>query len=407
VPPSRPEPNSAGRRGTVGEVFIAFLRLGVMSFGGPVAHLCFFREDFVQRRRWLTDRAYADLVALCQFLPGPASSQVGMAIGLHRAGLAGLVAAWLAFTLPSTVLLVAFGYGASALGDAAGTGWITGLKAAALAVVAHALLGMAKTLTPDLRRALIAIGALTLVLIFPGVWVQVAVMAAAAIAGLACLRVQHEHATEEDSMVVRIPRVVGAAVLGLFVTLLIVLPLLAGATRSGAADLADSFYRSGALVFGGGHVVLPLLHAETVATGLVSEEAFLAGYGAAQAVPGPLFTVAAYLGSLTAAGPWSLLGATIALVAIFLPGALLVIGVLPFWERLRRSARAQRALLGVNAGVVGLLGGALYTTAFAETMRTPAALVLAVVAFVVLRRRWAPVWVVVAGAAVLGLVLGI
>ena len=208
-------------------------------------------------------------------------------------------------------------------------------------------------------------------------------------------------------MVVRIPRVVGAAVLGLFVTLLIVLPLLAGATRSGAADLADSFYRSGALVFGGGHVVLPLLHAETVATGLVSEEAFLAGYGAAQAVPGPLFTVAAYLGSLTAAGPWSLLGATIALVAIFLPGALLVIGVLPFWERLRRSARAQRALLGVNAGVVGLLGGALYTTAFAETMRTPAALVLAVVAFVVLRRRWAPVWVVVAGAAVLGLVLGI
>lgn len=391
----------------MGEVFIAFLRLGVMSFGGPVAHLGFFREDFVQRRRWLTDRAYADLVALCQFLPGPASSQVAMAIGLHRAGLAGLVAAWLGFTLPSAVLLVAFGYGASALGDAAGSGWITGLKAAALAVVAHALLGMAKTLAPDLRRALIAIGALALVLIFPGVWVQVAVMAAAAIAGLAWVRVRHQEATEEDSMVVRIPRAVGVAVLGLFVALLIALPLLAGAARSGAVDLADAFYRSGALVFGGGHVVLPLLQAETVATGLVSEEAFLAGYGAAQAVPGPLFTFAAYLGSLTQAGPTGLLGATIALVAIFLPGALLVIGALPFWERLRRSPRAQRALLGVNAGVVGLLGAALYTTAFAETTRTPAALVLAVVAFVVLRRRWAPVWVVVAGAAVLGLVLPI
>lgn len=391
----------------MGEVFLAFLRLGVMSFGGPVAHLGFFREDFVQRRRWLTDRAYADLVALCQFLPGPASSQVGMAIGLHRAGLAGLVAAWLAFTLPSAVLLVAFGYGASALGDAAGSGWITGLKAAALAVVAHALLQMAKTLAPDLRRALIALGALALVLIFPGVWVQVAVMVAAAIAGLAWVRVRHQEATEEDSMVVRIPRAVGAAVLGLFVALLIALPLLAGAMRSGAVDLADAFYRSGALVFGGGHVVLPLLQAETVATGLVSEEAFLAGYGAAQAVPGPLFTFAAYLGSLTQAGPTGVLGATIALVAIFLPGALLVIAALPFWERLRRSARAQRALLGVNAGVVGVLGAALSATAFAETMRTPAALVLAVMAFVVLRRRWAPVWVVVAGAAVFGLVLPI
>ncbi|MFC7580731.1 chromate efflux transporter [Schaalia naturae] len=384
------------------EVFLVFLRLGVTSFGGPVAHLGYFREAFVERRRWLTERAYADLVALCQFLPGPASSQVGMAIGLQRAGMLGLLAAWARFTLPSAILLVGFAYGAASLGDAIGSGWLVGLKAAAVAVVAHAVLGMAKTLTPDARRATIAVGALTLVLLIPGVLAQVAAIIAAAIAGWAWLRPSIAPAQGADAFSARVPRTVAIGSLIVFALLLAILPILATVTGNGAVGLVDVFYRAGSLVFGGGHVVLPLLEAETVQTGLVGHDAFLAGYGAAQAVPGPLFTFAAYLGAVTTTGPTGIAGATIALVAIFLPSALLISGALPFWERLRHARHAQRALAGVNAGVVGILAAALYTPVFTQGITGAGTLSLAAAAFVALTMWKTPAWAVVIAAALIG-----
>lgn len=379
-----------------------FLRLGVTSFGGPVAHLGYFREAFVERRRWLTDRAYADLVALCQFLPGPASSQVGMAIGLQRAGLLGLLAAWVGFTLPSAVLLVGFAYGATALGDTAGDGWLTGLKAAAVAVVAHAVVGMAKALTPDVRPATIAVGALILVLLIPGVLAQVTAIIVAGIAGWAWLRPSIAPKQEADAFVTRVPRAVAVGSLIAFVLLVAVLPILVAVTGNGAVALVDVFYRAGSLVFGGGHVVLPLLEAETVQTGLVGHDAFLAGYGAAQAVPGPLFTFAAYLGAVTTTGPTGIAGAAIALVAIFLPSALLIVGALPFWERLRHARHAQRALAGVNAGVVGILAAALYTPVFAQGITGAGTLALAAAAFVALTMWNTPAWAVVIAAALIG-----
>ncbi|SJM46800.1 Chromate transport protein ChrA [Actinomycetales bacterium JB111] len=390
--------SSLGHPGGVVEVFLVFLRLGVTSFGGPVAHLGYFREAFVERRRWLTDRTYADLVALCQVLPGPASSQVGMAIGLQRAGLLGLAAAWVGFTLPSAILLVGFAYGAAAIGDTAGAGWLVGLKAAAVAVVAHAVLGMATTLTHDTRRATIAVGALV------GVLAQIAVIVVAGIAGWIWLR--PTPATDDDPVQLRarLPRIVSIGALALFAVLLVGLPILAATTENGAVGLTDVFYRAGSLVFGGGHVVLPLLEAETVQTGLVGHDAFLAGYGAAQAVPGPLFTFAAYLGSVTTTGPAGIAGATIALVAIFLPSALLVVGALPFWDRLRHARHAQRALAGINAGVVGILGAALYTPVFTQGIAGPGTLALAAVAFLALTRSRTPAWAVVIGAAVVGAV---
>lgn len=398
--PSEP---SRGEQESVWEVFAVFTRLGLTSFGGPVAHLGYFREAFVQRRRWLSDRAYADLVALCQFLPGPASSQVGMAIGLHRAGALGMLAAWVAFTLPSAVLLIAFAYGVTAVGDLAGAGWIVGLKAAAVAVVAHAVVAMARSLTPDFRRAMIAVGAMIVVLLVPNAFVQAGAIAAAGLIGLAWLRKGPVTAEGDDAITVRIPRRVAVGCLTVFTTLLIVLPLLAAVTEGGVVRLIDMFYRAGSLVFGGGHVVLPLLQAETVQSGLVSEDAFLAGYGAAQAVPGPLFTFAAYLGASTTTGPTGVLGASIALVAIFAPSALLIAGALPFWERLRRSPRAQRALMGVNAGVVGILAAALYTPVITEGIVSLATLAVAAVAFVALTFWRTPAWAVVIGAALVGL----
>lgn len=383
-------------------MFLVFLRLGVTSFGGPVAHLGYFREAFVERRRWLTDRAYADLVALCQFLPGPASSQVGMAIGLQRAGLLGLLAAWLGFTLPSAILLVGFAYGVAAFGEAIGSGWLVGLKAAAVAVVAHAVLGMAKTLTPDARRATIAVGALILVLLVPGVLAQVAAIVAAGIVGWVWLRPSIAQADVADALPVKVPRAVSIGSLILFVLLLAILPILTQVTGNGVISLADVFYRAGALVFGGGHVVLPLLEAEIVQTGLVDSGAFLAGYGAAQAVPGPLFTFAAYLGAVTLTGPTGFAGASIALVAIFLPSALLIIGALPFWERLRHARFAQRVLAGVNAGVVGILAAALYTPVFTQGIIGVGTLALAAVAFVALTMWKTPAWAVVLAAALIG-----
>ncbi|WP_020015217.1 chromate efflux transporter [Promicromonospora sukumoe] len=403
-----PAPSSPG---TVGEVFVAFLRLGLTSFGGPVAHLGYFRDAFVVRRRWLGDQAYADVVALCQFLPGPASSQVGMAIGLQRAGVRGLLAAWAGFTLPSAVLMVAFAYGVTAFGDDAGAGWIGGLKAAAVAVVAQAVLGMTRTLTPDARRATIAAGAAIVTLLlptvagFPVALGQVGVIALAGVAGLAWLGNLSDDGAAEP-FPVRVGRGAAVTCLVVFGALLVALPLLAAATDGGVARLVDIFYRAGSLVFGGGHVVLPLLQAELVPSGLVGHDEFLAGYGAAQAVPGPLFTFAAYLGAVTTSGPSGLAGAAIALVAIFLPSALLVVGGLPFWERLRGAPRARRALAGVNAGVVGLLAAALYDPVFTQGVlgaSSPVvALALAIAAFVALTRWSAPPWAVVLVAGVLG-----
>lgn len=400
-------------RGTAREVFVTFLRLGLTSFGGPVAHLGYFRDAFVVRRRWLGDRAYADLVALCQFLPGPASSQVGMAIGLRRAGVRGLLAAWAGFTLPSAVLLVVFASGVTALGGDAGAGWIGGLKAAAVAVVAQAVLGMTRTLAPDARRATIAgaaaIGTLLApsVLGLPGALSQVGVLVLAGLAGLLWLSPGADDNTSGDEpFAVPVRRRAAVACLVVFGALLVALPLLTAATGDGVVRLVDVFYRAGSLVFGGGHVVLPLLEAETVPTGLVGHDQFLAGYGAAQAVPGPLFTFAAYLGAVTTSGPTGLAGAAVALLSVFAPSALLVVGALPFWERLRRAPRARRALAGVNAGVVGLLAAALYDPVFTQGVLAAGdplvALALALAAFVALAKWAAPPWAVVIAAGLLG-----
>lgn len=397
---ARPQKHS----GTVLEVFLIFLRLGLTSFGGPVAHLAYFREAFVERRRWLSEKAYADVVALCQFLPGPASSQVGMALGLQRAGYIGMLAAWFAFTAPSAILLVAFAYGVSAAGDLSGAGWVAGLKAAAVAVVAHAVFGMARTLTPDAPRASIAAASMVTVVLIPHPFVQVGAIAAAGVAGLFWLRPEDTQPTQEDAFTLRVSKRTAAACLGLFGLLLAGLPLLTAATGNAVTQLVDIFYRTGSLVFGGGHVVLPLLEAETVTPGLVEPETFLAGYGAAQAVPGPLFTFAGFLGASNSGTPDGVVGAMIATVTIFLPAMLLTVGVLPFWEHLRGSRVARRALMGINAGVVGILAGALYDPVFTAGVLDvgPAALAVAVAGFVMLSSWKVPAWVVVLSAGMLG-----
>ncbi|MGF3057460.1 chromate efflux transporter [Microbacterium sp. YY-01] len=386
-------------------VFLVFLRLGCTSFGGPIAHLGYFRAEFVERRKWLSDRAYADLVALYQFLPGPASSQVGMAIGLQKAGVLGLVGAWLGFTLPSAALLFGFALGVSTLGDVSQAGWVLGLKAGAVAVVAHAVLGMVKSLTPDARRVTIAVAVFTVVLLVPGPLTMIGAMVLAGVTGFFVCRSPSTAENDESRLRVRLRPAVGCVSLAVFVMLLAGLPILAVLTGNATVGLIDTFYRAGALVFGGGHVVLPLVQAETVQTGLVESGAFLAGYGAAQAVPGPLFTFAAFLGAVTTRGPNELLGASIALLAIFLPSALLVMGVLPFWERLRRAPRVQRVLMGVNAGVVGLLAAALYDPVFTEGVTNATSLVVVALAFVALISWEIPVWAVVLGAAGAGALL--
>ena len=393
---------TGSRRGSVVEVFRVFLGLGLTSFGGPVAHLGYFREAFVVRHKWISDQAYADLVALCQFLPGPASSQVGMAIGLMRAGYLGLLAAWVAFTLPSAIILVAFAYGAGTLEAAAGTGWIQGLKAAAVAVVAHAVLGMARSLTPDKERAAIAVLGMIGAMLIPFAIGQVLVILAGGLIGLMWLRPSVGPAEEDESLAVAVRRRTALLFLGVFFALLALLPVLASVGGDGVTRLVDGFYRAGSLVFGGGHVVLPLLQAEVVETGLVGREAFLAGYGAAQAVPGPLFTFAAYLGAVMQTPPSGIVGAAIALVAIFVPSALLIIGGLPFWDRLRSAPLAQRALAGVNAAVVGLLAAALYDPVFTEGITSPIAMAIAAASFVALAAWRVPAWAVVIAAGVLG-----
>ncbi|GAB3279542.1 chromate efflux transporter [Kineosporia babensis] len=383
--------------GTPGEVFVAFLQLGLTSFGGPVAHLGYFREALVVRRKWLSEQAYADVVALCQFLPGPASSQVGMALGLQRAGYLGMLAAWVAFTLPSAVALALFAYAVVEIGDLSDAGWIIGLKAAAVAVVAQAVLGMASSLAPDRKRATVAGAAAIAALLIAGPWAQVAIIAVAGVIGLLWLRreASSEKTSQEAAFDVQVPRPVALSALAAFAVLLIALPLVV----DGA--LFEIFYSAGALVFGGGHVVLPLLESQTVSTGLVGHDEFLAGYGAAQAVPGPLFTFAAYLGALIDGVP----GVIIAICAIFLPAALLVLGALPFWQSLRHLPKARAALMGVNAGVVGLLAAALYDPVFTDGITSARTLAVAIAAFVLLTRWAAPPWAVVLGSAAVGFVL--
>ncbi|WP_321799109.1 chromate efflux transporter [Burkholderia sp. BCC1988] len=381
-------------------VFVAFLRLGLTSFGGPVAHLGYFRDAFVTRRGWLTERAYADLVGLCQFLPGPASSQVGMAIGLSRAGYAGMFAAWLGFTLPSALLMMLFALGMHAAGMPVAAGALHGLRIVSVAVIAQAVWGMARTLCPDARRATLMAVAACLALLVPAAWLQVAVIAAAGAAGLVLLPQPERGA--HDPLPLHVSHRAGALWLVLFAALLVALPFAAGALHSHTLAVADAFFRTGALVFGGGHVVLPLLQAAVVAPGWVGDAAFLAGYGVAQAVPGPLFTFSAFLGASLRDAPNGWLGATIALVSIFAPSFLLVAGTAPFWERLRRSTRMQAALAGVNAAVVGLLLAALYHPVWSETIVSPRDFAAALVAFVALVFWRVPPWAVVIASAALG-----
>ncbi|MBB6306542.1 chromate efflux transporter [Xanthobacter tagetidis] len=391
-----------GAQGGAGEVFAVFLRLGFTSFGGPIAHLGYFREELVHRRRWLSDHAYADLVALCQFLPGPASSQVGMGVGLMRAGLPGLLAAFLGFTLPSAVAMVAFGLGFGMLGSDLAGGWLAGLKAAAAAVVAQAVLGMAASLCPERRTQTIALAGAAIAIGLGGIAGQLGAIAFGALAGALFLQPQVPR-EETELALLAVPRGLALGALALFFVLLALLPLLA-AGGDGAVRLVDAFYRAGALVFGGGHVVLPLLDAETVATGLVSREAFLAGYGAAQAVPGPLFTFAGFLGAVAERPPSGIAGGLLALGAIFLPSALLVVGALPFWAQLRGIVPARRILAGVNAAVVGLLGAALWSPVLPEGVTSPATAVVALLAFLALVVWRVPAFAVVAGAALAGFV---
>jgi chromate transporter len=395
--------NQHSHKGSVREVFSAFLKLGLTSFGGPVAHLGYYRDEFVLRRKWLDERAYADLVALCQFLPGPASSQVGMAIGLSRAGYLGALAAWTAFTLPSAIALVLFAYGVSTLGGALGSGWLHGLKVAAVAVVAMAVLGMARSLSPDKERASVAVAAAVLSLAVPTAWGQVGAILLGGLIGLTLLR--GTVATDHVSLPLSVSRRAAATALAAFFVLLIGLPILAATTASHAVDLFDAFYRAGSLVFGGGHVVLPLLQAEVVPPGWVDNDTFLAGYGAAQAVPGPLFTFAAYLGAVMGPQPNGWAGAALCLVAVFLPSMLLVIGALPFWEDLRRQPLAQAALRGVNAAVVGLLLAALYHPVWTLGILSAKDYALGTVAFLLLYMWQTPPWLVVAFCAVGGAAL--
>ncbi|WP_296148683.1 chromate efflux transporter [uncultured Corynebacterium sp.] len=378
------------------EVFKIFLRLGCTSFGGPTAHLGYFRDEFVEKRKWFSDKQYADLVALCQFLPGPASSQVGMAIGLQRAGYLGMFLAWVGFTLPSVLVMVAFALGVAQLGDISEAGWLLGLKAAAVAVVAQAVYGMAKNLVTGKIHAAIAVAALVLVLLVPHPLIQVGAIVIGIVAGLAFLRDKKD--PEEDPQAESGSRALGIVCLVLFFALLFVLPLVAKLIGTTGADIFDTFYRAGALVFGGGHVVLPLLETVTVGPGLVDHDTFLAGYGAAQAMPGPLFTFASFLGASAEGINWAL-GATIATIAIFLPAALLVLGAMPFWERIRQMPRAGAALAGANAAVVGILGAALYTPVFTAGVTGVITLSIAVVCYAALTSWKVPPWAVVIGAA--------
>jgi chromate transporter len=379
----------------------AFLRLGLISFGGPVAHLGYFRKEFVERRRWLDDGAYAELVALCQFLPGPASSQVAFGLGMRRSGVAGGVVASVAFMLPSAVAMILFAYGVASMGDVRGAGWLRGLKVAAVAVVALAVWGMGRRLCPDWPRRMLAAAAAAVVLFRPGAASQVAVIAGCAVIGLLAWRKVDPTGVPGAGRMGR-AHAWAAASLALFGVLLVVLPVAAKWTGDKSVAVFDHFYRAGSLVFGGGHVVLPLLRSGVVAPGWVDDGSFLAGYGAAQAVPGPLFTFAGYLGTLIHAGSHPWVGGATALFAIFLPGWLLVCGAYPFWHMLRARGWAQGLLRGANAAVVGLLLAALYQPVATEGIKNLQDLAASAAALVLLGPLRVPPWGVVALMAAAG-----
>lgn len=385
------------------EVFLVALRLGLTSFGGPIAHLGYFREEYVARRKWLDEHTYADVVAMCQVLPGPASSQVSISIGIIRAGLLGGVAAWLGFTLPSAAAMIAFAYGLHAF-NVTDAGWLHGLKVAAVAVVAQAVWGMARSLTPDKPRITLAVIAAIGTLALATAWAQVLIIVVAGLVGWRFLKTSQAAPTAQ--VAVPVGRGLAVASLVLIGVLLIGLPVVRQYVASQALDVFDSFFRVGSLVFGGGHVVLPLLQREVVPPGWVTDQQFLAGYGAAQAVPGPLFTFAAYLGAVMGVGPGGWLGGLLALIAVFLPSFLFVIGGLPFWAAIRTHPGFQSALLGVNAAVVGLLLAALYEPVWTSAITSPADFSLGLAAFGLLMFWRRPSWQVVVFAAVGGAALG-
>ena len=373
---------------TLLEIVKVSTKLGFTSFGGPTAHLGYFHEEYVRRRKWLDEKSYAELMALCQFLPGPASSQVGIGIGVIRGGILGGIISFLGFTLPSVVALILFALLVQGL-DVSDAGWIHGLKIVAVAIVAHAILGMAKNLTPDLSRKAIAIIALSIVLLWQTAVAQVGVILVAGIWGYFLFK----QTNEEKPSTIQFPitKRFGILCITLFFGLLLLLPLLKEITSSRLVALFDSFYRAGSLVFGGGHVVLPLLEREFVPAGLISEEAFLAGYGATQAVPGPMFTFAAYIGAVM--DGW--VGGILATVAIFLPAFLLIFGALPFWNALRKSAKMKGAFMGVNAAVVGILISAFYDPIFTSAIMEPVDFVFAVILFSLLTYWKATPWLIV------------
>ena len=383
------------------EILLVALRLGLTSFGGPVAHLGYFRQEYVASRKWLDERTYADLVALCQFLPGPTSSQVGIAVGIGHAGLLGGFAAWLGFTLPSAAILILFAYGVGEYGDFVDAGWLRGLKIVAVAVVALAVWEMAKTLTPDRQRATIAIATAVALLLWQSPFGYVVLIVAAGLVGWFLLR-REEDSESTATGPTPFGRYLAIGALALFFILLIGLPILRQAWHNDWLNIFDGFYRGGSMVFGGGHVVLPLLQSEVVTPGWVTNEEFIAGYGAAQAIPGPLFTFSAYLGTVMGEPPGDWTIGLFALGAIFLPSFLILIGVLPFWDRLRSSANFRAALTGVNAAVVGLLAAALYDPVWTTAINTPSDLALGIAAFGLLAFwKWPP-WLVVPLAALAG-----
>jgi chromate transporter len=408
--PVRQDSATSGRRpdlpGAI-EVFLVFLRLGCTSFGGPVAHLGYFRAELVTRRKWLTEATFADLLALCQFMPGPASSQTGMAIGLLRAGPLGMLFAWIGFTLPSAVVMTVFGFGIGAIGDVSHAGWLRGLKLVAVAVVAQAVWGMARSLAPDKPRATVAVLATLVALAAPSSLGQIAAIVLGGIAGLIALPREAQRADRPAALNVRVPRAIAAGLLLLFALLLFGLPWLARASGSHTVALIDAFYQAGSLVFGGGHVVLPLLQASVVSPGWVGQDTFLAGYGATQAMPGPVFTFAAFLGTVEGPFPNGWLGAAIATVSIFASSFLLVGGLLPFWDTLRHREAVRAALRGVNAAVVGLLLAALFSPIWTGSVHSGADFSVTLVAFLLLTMWAVPPWAVVILGAAAGWALGL
>ena len=385
---------------TLAGIFMVSMRLGFTSFGGPIAHLGYFHEEYVKRRKWLDEKGYAELVALCQFLPGPASSQVGIGIGIVRGGLLGGIISFIGFTLPSVIALILLALLLNGM-DVGEAGWIHGLKLVAVAVVAHAIIGMAEKLTPDLKRKAIALVAMVITLIWELTFTQVAVIGLGALAGYMLFKQEREE--DESPFDIPISRKLAAACLLAFFGLLFLLPFLREMTSVEWIAVFDSFYRSGALVFGGGHVVLPLLEQEVVPSGWVSEEAFLAGYGAAQAVPGPLFTFAAYLGAVM--NGWA--GGLLATAAIFLPAFLLIVGTLPFWASIRQNPAMNGAFMGVNAAVVGILIAAFYQPIWTSTIKDAVDFAAAAVLFSMLAYWKLPPWSVVAAGAMFGVGLDV